>query len=100
MGVKVGPAAYQEMVQYVTRNCPKSCPCIDDILSSTGSKVIDQDKLTIEQNDELQTLQKYFEARYEDLCKLLEALEKAQLTVKPSKGPPVEAGSPVCWPHT
>ena len=85
MGVKVGPAAYQQMVQYVTRNCPQSRPYIDDILSSTGSKVIDPGKLTIEQKQEPETLRKYFEAHYEDLCKLFDAVEEAQLTVKPSK---------------
>ena len=85
MGVKVEPAAYQQMVQYVTRNCPQSRPYIDDILSSTGSKVIDPGKLTIEQKQETETLRKYFEAHYEDLCKLFDALEEAQLTVQPSK---------------
>ena len=39
MGVHVGPAAYQQMVQYVTRNCPQSRPYIDDILSSSGRNV-------------------------------------------------------------
>ena len=48
MGVKVGPAAYQRMVQYVTRNCPQSRPYIDDILSSSGCNVLEPDKLTIE----------------------------------------------------
>ena len=36
MGVKLGPAAFQEMVQHVTRKCPASRPYIDDILSSSG----------------------------------------------------------------
>ena len=92
MGVKVGPAAYQQMVQYVTKNCPQSRPYIDEILSSTGSKVIDPGKLTLEQKQEPQTLQKYFEAHYEDSCKIFDALEEAQLTVKPlriaAKSPP------------
>ena len=30
-------------------------------------------------------LKKYFEAHYEGLCKMFDALEQAQLTVKPSK---------------
>ena len=85
MGVKVWPAAYQQMVHYATRNCPQSRPYIDDILSSTGSKGIDPGKLTIEQKQEADTLRKYFDAHYEDLCKLCDALEEAQWTVKPSK---------------
>ena len=47
MGVIVGPAAYQQMVQYVTRNCPQSRPYIDDILSLSGRNVLEPDKLTI-----------------------------------------------------
>ena len=85
MGVKVGPAAYQQMVQYVTRNCPQSRPYIDEILSSSGRNVLEPDKLTIEQKQQPGTLKKYFEAHYEDLCKMFDALEEAQLTVKPSK---------------
>ena len=76
MGVKVGPAAYQQMVPYVTRNCLQSRPYIDDILSSTGSKVLNPGKLTIEQKQEPKTPRKYFEAHYEDLCKLFHALER------------------------
>ena len=85
MGVKAGSAAYEQMVQYVTRNCSQSRPYIDDILSSTGSKVIDPGKLTMEQKQEPETLRKYFEAHYEDLCNLFDALQEAQLTAKPSK---------------
>ena len=85
MGVKVGPAAYQQMVQYMTRNCQQSHHSFDDILSSTGSKVVDPGKLTIEQKQEPETLRTYSEAHYEDLCKLFDALEEAQLTVKLSK---------------
>ena len=85
MGVKVGPAAYRQMVQYVTRNCPQSRPYIEDILSSTGSKVIDPVKPTVEQKQEPETLRKYVEAHYKDFSKLFDALEEAQLTVKPSK---------------
>ena len=85
MGVKVGPAAYQQMVQYVTRNCSRSRPYIDDILSSSGRNILEPDKLTIEQKQQTGTLKKYFEAHYEDLCEMFDALEEAQLTVKPSK---------------
>ena len=85
MGVKVGPAAYQQMVQYVTCNCPQSQPYIDDILSSSGRNVLEPDKLTIEQKQQPGTLRKYFEVHYEDLCKMFDALEEAQLAVKPSK---------------
>ena len=38
MGVKVGPAAYKEMVQHVTRRCSAARPYIDDILASSGRK--------------------------------------------------------------
>ena len=85
MGVKVGPAAYQQMVQYVTRNCPQSGPYIDDILSSSGRNVLQPDKLTIEQKQQPGTLRKYFEAHYQHLCRMFDALEEAQLTVEPSK---------------
>ena len=85
ISVKVGPAAYQQMVRYVTRNCPQSRPYIDDIFSSTGSKLIDPGKLTIEQKQEPETFRTYVEAHYEDLCKPFDALEEAQVTVMPSK---------------
>ena len=85
MGVKVGPAAYQQIVQYMTRNCPQAGPYIDDILSSTGKVVLALDKLTIEEKQEPGTLRKYFEALYADLCKPFDALEEAQLLVKPAK---------------
>ena len=85
MGVKVGPAAYQQMVEYLTRNCPQTQPYIDDILSSSGRKFLGQDKLTIEQKQQPGTLRKYFESHYGDLCEVFDALEEAQLTVKPSK---------------
>ena len=85
MGVEVGPAAYQQMVQYVTRNCPQSQPYIDDILLSSGRNVLEADKHTIEQKQQPGTLRKYFEAHYEGLCKIFDALEEAQLTVKPSR---------------
>ena len=85
MGVKVGPAAYQQMVQYVTRSCPQSRPYIDDILSSFGKAVMEPDKLTIEQKQEPVTLQEYFEPHHVDLCKLFDALKEEQLTVKPAK---------------
>ena len=85
MGVKVGPAAYQQMVQHVTCNCPQSRPYIDDILSSSGRNVLEPNKLTIEQKQQAGTLRKYLEAHNEDLCKMCDALEEAQLKVKPSK---------------
>ena len=81
---KVGTAAYQQMGQYVTRNCPQSQPYNDDILWS-GRKVSEPNKLTIEQKQQPETLREYFGAHYEDLCKMFDALEEAQLGVKPSK---------------
>ena len=85
MGGKVGPAAYQQIVQYVTRNCPQSQPYNDNILSSSGRNNLEPDKLTIEQKRQPGTPRKYFEAHYQDLCKMFDAREEAQLTVKPSK---------------
>ena len=85
MGVKVGPAAYKPIVQYVTRNCSQSRPYIADMLSSSGRNVVELDELAIEQKQQPETLRKYFEAHYEDLCKMFDALEEAQFTVKPSK---------------
>ena len=52
MGVNVGPAAYQEMVQHVTRNCPSSKPYIDDIMSSNGKEILDQGKTTLAEKQE------------------------------------------------
>ena len=85
MGVKVGPAAFQEMVQHVTRNCPSSKPYIDDIMSSNGKEILDPQKTTIAQKQEPEMLQKYFQAHAEKLCALFDALAEAQLTVKPEK---------------
>ena len=51
MGVKVGPAAYQQMVQYVARNCPLPRPYIDDILSLSGRNFLEPDKLKIGKNN-------------------------------------------------
>ena len=85
MGVKVSPAAFQEMVQHVTRNCPSSKPYIDDIMSSNGKEILGPQKTTIAQKQEPEMLQKYFQAHAEKLCALFDALAEPQLTVKPEK---------------
>ena len=82
MGVKVGPAAYQEMVQHVTKKCPSSRPYIDDILSANGREELVPGKVTVSQKQEPEVLEKYFQKHYEDLLSLFEALERAMLTVK------------------
>ena len=83
IGVKVGPAAFQELVQHVTRNCPSSKPYIDDILSSNGKEILNPQKTTIAEKQEQKMLQKNFQAHAEKLCALFDALAEAQLTVKP-----------------
>ena len=85
MGVKVGPAAYQEMVQHITKKCPSSRPYIDDILSANGREELVPGKVTVSQKQEPEVLEKYFQKHYEDLFSLFEALERAMLTVKPEK---------------
>ena len=85
MGVNVGPAVYQEMVQHVTRNCPSPQPYIDDIMSSNGKEILDPQKTTLAEKQEPQTLHKYFEAHTEKRCALFDALAATQLTVKPEK---------------
>ena len=80
MGVKLGPAAYREMVQHVTRNCPSSEPYIDDIMSSNGKEILNPPKTTLAEKQEPQTLCKYFEAHTEKRCALFDALAAAQLT--------------------
>ena len=85
MGVKVGPAAYQEMVQHVTKKCPSFRPYIDDILSANGREELVPGKVTVSQKQEPEVLEKYFQKHYEDLFSLFEALERAMLTVKPEK---------------
>ena len=84
-GVKVGPAAYQEMEQHVTRNCPSYKPYIDDIMSSNGKETLDPRKNTSAEKQEPAMLRRYFEAHTEKLCTLFDALGAAQLTVKPEK---------------
>ena len=44
MGVRVGPAAFQETVQHVTRNCPSSKRYIDGIMSSNDKEILDPRK--------------------------------------------------------
>ena len=46
MGVKVGPQVFQRLVAWVVRNCPFSCPYIDDVLTGTGDSVryVDSDR--------------------------------------------------------
>ena len=45
MGVMVGPAAFEEMVQHVTRHSPAPRQYIDDMLSSSGKKILEDDKV-------------------------------------------------------
>ena len=85
MGIKVGPAAYQEMVQHITHNCPSSKPYIDDIMSSNGKETLDPGKTTLAEKQEPAMLRRYFEAHTEKRCTLFDALAAAQLTVKPEK---------------
>ena len=68
MEVKVGPAANQEMVHHVTRNCPTSKPNIDDIMSSHGKEILDPGKTTLAEKQEPAMLCRYFEAHTETLC--------------------------------
>ena len=81
MGVKVGPAVYQEMVLHVTRNCPSSKPYIDDIMSSNGKEILDPGKTTLPEKQEPAMLRRYSEAHTERFCTLFDALAAAQLTV-------------------
>ena len=85
MGVKVGPAAYQEMMQHVTHNCPSSKPYIDDIMLSNGKEILDPGKTTLAEKQEPAMLRRYFEAHTEKACTLFDALAAAQLTVRPQK---------------
>ena len=85
IGVKVGPAAYQDMVSHVTRNCPSSKPYIDYIMSSNGKDIMDLGKTTLAEKQESAMLRRYFEAHTEKTCTLFDALAAAQLTVKPEK---------------
>ena len=84
MGVKVGPAAYQEMVQDVTRRCPAARPYIDDILASSGRESIDGAQ-TVADKQRPGILEKYFQKHFDEVWQLFEALEAAELTVKPEK---------------
>ena len=85
MGVKVGPAAYQQMVQQITRNSPSSKPYIDDIPTSNGNEALDPGKTTLAEKQEPAMLCKYFEAHTEKRCTLFDALAAAQLAVEPKK---------------
>ena len=83
MGVKVGPAAYQELVQHLTRNCPSARPYIDVILNANGSEDLVPEATTIHDKQKPAVIEKYFDKHHDDVFQLLEALEKANLTVKP-----------------
>ena len=83
MGVKMAPAAYQDMVQHVTHNCPSSKPYIDDIMFPNENKILDPKKTTLAEGPERQTLRKYFDAPTKKLCALFDVLAAAELTVKP-----------------
>ena len=88
MGVKVGPAAFQEIVQHVTLKCLASRPYIDDILSSSGRSQLPTQQqdipLPVKMEDPV-IRGGYIKKHYQDLVALLQAPEEAKLTVKPSK---------------
>ena len=81
MGVKVSPAAYQEMVRHVVRHCPAARPYIDDILAATGRESLKGAK-SIHKKKSPQFIHKYHHKRFRDVWTLFEALEEAELTVK------------------
>ena len=85
MGVKVGPAAYQEIVQHMTRNCPSSKSYDDHIMSSNGKEILDPQKTTLAEKKEPHTLRNCFEAHTKTFCALFDVLAAAQLTAKPEK---------------
>ena len=84
MGVKVGPAGYQEMVQHVVRHCPAARPYIDDILAATGRESLKGAK-SIHEKQRPEFIHEYYERHFRDNWTLFEALEEAELTVKPEK---------------
>ena len=88
MGVKVGPATFQEMVQHVTRKYPASTPYIDDILSLSGKGQLPTQQRDIPLHVTMEDpviRGGYIKQHYQDLVALFQALEEAKLTVKPTK---------------
>ena len=87
-GVKVGIAAFQEMVRHVTRKCPASKPYIDDILSSSGKSQLPTQQRDIPLHVKMEDpviREEYDKQHYQDLVALFQALEEAKLTVMPSE---------------
>ena len=84
MVAKVGPAAYQEIVQHVVRHCPAQRLYIDDILAATGRESLKGAK-SMHEEQSREFVQEYSEKHFCDVWTLCEPLEEADLTVGPEK---------------
>ena len=84
MGVNVGPAAYQQMVQHVVEHCPAARPYIHHILAATGRESLTRAKCIHEKRSP-ELIHGYYEKRFQVVSRLFEPLEEAELTVKPEK---------------
>ena len=82
MGVKVGRAAYEEIVQHVVRHCPAARPYIDDILAATGRESLKGAK-SIHQKQSREFIHEYYVKHFQDVWTLFDSSEEAELTVKP-----------------
>ena len=84
MAVKVGPAAYQEMVQHVVQHGPAARLYIDKILAATGRESLKGAK-SIHDKQSPEFIHEYYEKHFRDVLMPFEALEEAELTVKPKE---------------